>query len=105
MIIDLSQPGTKQKRTKSSILGPEERKTSFKLKIFFYVTQIHAWNIQYKKCWKSFFSNCDSWTLSNLHYQKWKNLSVVRPKENKKFTDAVENSLLRTVDTFLKLPL
>ena len=65
MIFDLSQPGTSKKEKSRVFWGLKKEKLYFcKWQYFFYVTQIHAWNIQYKNCWESFVLKL--WLLNSI---------------------------------------
>ena len=53
---------------------------------------------------KTSFSNCDLWSLQNQNFWKQQNLSYLSHKVKKHLTGALENTIFREADVYLKLP-
>ena len=53
---------------------------------------------------KTSFSNCDIWSLQNQNSWKQQNLSCLSHKVKKHSTGALENTIFREADVYLKLP-
>ena len=53
---------------------------------------------------KTSFSNCDLWSLQNQNFWKQQNLSYLSHKVKTHLTGALENTIFREADVYLKLP-
>ena len=94
------------KRKNSSFLRTRERKTSMlQLKIFFLWKVDKYLNFQCKKCFLKCFTLTLWPFLSQSSISKNERIQAIWGLKKKTFIDAVENTFLRKVDTYLKLPL